>query len=287
MGPDGTYRAGVIINAMGKKGFALLEILIVAAVLAVIAGGGWYVSHLQSEQQAATSGQQAVQQAQQTVRQANQQTQQEQNVLNQAEGTNAATTTESSSTPSNTVAIVASSTTQVGAFTIVANCSFNSLGGFQYVSRIDVLKGSSTVQSIRTKGIASGTNACPKPQSQDINFDGYPDFLIPADYGTGGISYVYLLFNTSTQQFYCPSGFYGNCTLENPGFDPTTKTVTSGGSLGATDSFLQTYRTTGGVLTLYQETDISYSPDTKTTIKTVKQLVNGQMVVVSTSTAGF
>jgi prepilin-type N-terminal cleavage/methylation domain-containing protein len=71
---------------MNRKGFALIEILIVVAVIALLAGGGWYVAHLKNEQAAVTNGRNAEQQAKQAVQQVNQLTQQEQNAMDQITG---------------------------------------------------------------------------------------------------------------------------------------------------------------------------------------------------------
>lgn len=72
---------------MKRKGFALLEILIVVAVIALLTGGGWYVAHLKSEQSMVQTGVSAEQQAQQVVQQANQQTEEEQDSLSQITST--------------------------------------------------------------------------------------------------------------------------------------------------------------------------------------------------------
>jgi len=70
---------------MNKRGFALLEILVVAAILAALACGGLYLKYFQQSQNAAQIGTNAIQQAQQVAQPANQQTQQEQGALNQTE----------------------------------------------------------------------------------------------------------------------------------------------------------------------------------------------------------
>ena len=85
---------------MSKKGFALIEILIVVVVLGFLVGGGWYVSRLQSEQTTITTGINAVQQAKQVTQQMNQRGEQEQNLLDQAAGTGLAPTTPAATTTS-------------------------------------------------------------------------------------------------------------------------------------------------------------------------------------------
>ncbi|MGC9599638.1 MAG: hypothetical protein ABSE18_04610 [Minisyncoccia bacterium] len=192
------------------------------------------------------------------------------------------------STPSTTSAPVAtttlftsSSSAQVGAFTVVDNCVTISQDGIAAVKRIDILEGSSTVQSIDTN-LTPGSSVCPRPQSQDINFDGHPDFMVDSDYGSGGTSVAYWLFNTGTRQFYCPGGNYRNCSLMNPSFDTASKTITTWDALGASDSVWQVYQVSGDNLILYQETDVTSS--LTSTTKIVKQLENGQMVVIGAST---
>jgi hypothetical protein len=195
----------------------------------------------------------------------------------------ASTTTPIQPTQSTTVSVfTSSSSAQVGNFTVVANCKMISADGQESVGEIDILKGSTTVQAITTRGIAPGSQSCPKPESQDINFDGYPDFMIDADYGSGGTSVYYWLYNTSTEQFSCPEGSYVSCSLMNPSFDPASKTISASDELGASDSVFWIYKVNAGVISLYQETDITSSGTTTT--KTIKQSANGQMVVVSTST---
>jgi prepilin-type N-terminal cleavage/methylation domain-containing protein len=68
---------------MNKKGFVLLELIIVIAIIAALAGGGLYLTQLQNEHSAVTAGVNAEQQAQQVIQQSDQQTQQEQNILDQ------------------------------------------------------------------------------------------------------------------------------------------------------------------------------------------------------------
>jgi len=180
------------------------------------------------------------------------------------------------------------SVTQVGAFTIVAQCNAIATNEVASVREIDILKNGFLVQAIPTNGIAPGSHTCPTLRSQDINFDGNPDFMIDGDYGTGGTSVFYWIYNTSTQQFYCPGGTslrgsYFNCSLMNPSFDPASKTISAWDRLGASDRVSLIYKVNGDSIYVYQETETDYSGTTPLT--TVKQLVNGKMMVVSTSTA--
>jgi hypothetical protein len=243
---------------MSRKGFPLIPILLIAVGVLVIGGIWYYTVHKSSPVILSAPSVQS---------------------SSSPEIPNAATS------PPIIVAITSSSSAQVGPFTVTAYCTNTPQVDIASVDHITVFNGSSTVQTIViSKGISPGSHSCPPITAQDINFDGHPDFMIDDDYGTGGLSVVYWLYSTSTGQFYCPGGDYNNCSLMNPSFDTASKTVTSQAPLGASDSFSQLYETTGGVLTLYQETDIDYSITTKLTTKTVKQLENGQMVVIGTST---
>lgn len=256
---------------MNRKGFALIVLIVAIAVLLII-GGLWYYGAHNS-----ISGQVPAIQTVVTTSLA-------QPISNPATSIPPSPTV-FQPTPSTTVSIfTSSSSAQVGNFTIVAYCSL--LGNdpdVAVVKQIDILNGGAVVQTINPgRGLAPGGGNCPQPRSQDINFDGYPDFMIASDYGSGGTSVNYWLFNTSTQQFFCPGGNPVGCTMMNPSFDPASKTISESDELGASDSVFWVYKVNGDNLTLYQETDVTYSGTTTTNI--VKQLEGGRMVVVSTST---
>ncbi len=68
---------------MHRKGFALLEIVMVIGIMALLAGGGFYVSHLQNQKSAVEAGQNAIQQAQDAAKQATAASQAEQNAIDQ------------------------------------------------------------------------------------------------------------------------------------------------------------------------------------------------------------
>jgi prepilin-type N-terminal cleavage/methylation domain-containing protein len=70
-----------------RKGFALLEILIVVAIILLLAGGGWYAIHLKNERSMVQTGLSAEQEAQQAVRQANWTAEQQQRSLNRVVST--------------------------------------------------------------------------------------------------------------------------------------------------------------------------------------------------------
>ena len=255
---------------MNQKGFTPIAILLIVAVVLAVGGILYYATHrsfrvVQSPHLTQSSSSTAGDLA--TV------------------ASTTGTSMPVASVSSSPATITSSSSAQVGPFMVVAYCTTLPLDGNASVDHVVVSKENLTVQTIPIgRDIVPGGDSCPPIRVQDINFDGHPDFMIDDDYGSGGLSVVYWLYNTSTGQFYCPGGDYNNCSLMNPSFDSASKTVTSQAPLGASDSFSQLYESTGGVLTLYQETDIDYSIITKLTTKTVKQVENGQMVVISTST---
>ena len=69
---------------MNRRGFELIEIIIVVAIAAVLVGGGFYLKNFQGQQSTVQTGLDAEKQAQQAVQQINQQTTQEQNSINVA-----------------------------------------------------------------------------------------------------------------------------------------------------------------------------------------------------------
>ncbi|MDB5265721.1 MAG: hypothetical protein JWM39_434 [Parcubacteria group bacterium] len=136
---------------------------------------------------------------------------------------------------------------QVGEFTVVVNCK-----DFNPVSAI-ILKNESIVQTISILGAGiTGIHMCVPAEVKDINFDSYPDFMVPSDNGSGGATYDYWLFSSTTQQFSCPEGNY-RCGLMNPEFDSTAKTVISVEPTGAGHVTTDTYRILNGRLVLLKE----------------------------------
>jgi len=68
---------------MNQKGFSLLEIVIVAGIIILLAGGGLYIKYFQDQSSLVKTGADATQNATDAIQQANRQTQTQQNVLNQ------------------------------------------------------------------------------------------------------------------------------------------------------------------------------------------------------------
>jgi len=195
-----------------------------------------------------------------------------------------AISTSSSPKPSSPTAfpeIIASSSAQVGMFTVVENCNDG------IPMSLDILKDGSLVQTIIGKsnclnGFGPGVNesSCIPPESQDVNFDGYSDILIAVDGGSGGESDEYWLFDTTTQQF-DNSGY-----LMNPHFNSASKIITSTDYNGASETDIQTYQAVDGKLVFVKEVDMEdVGPDSNASaFVTVKEPVDGKMQVVSTST---
>ncbi len=135
-----------------------------------------------------------------------------------------------------TTALISSSTVQVGEFTIVVTC--RNKNPFD----IQVLKDGAVYQTFGIQADDTGVYECPQAEVRDINFDGYPDFMVLSDTGTGGGSFEFWLFSSTTGQF------GDNSYLINPRFDPKTKTVTSYDSLGAGTTEVTTYDVVDGKL---------------------------------------
>lgn len=146
---------------------------------------------------------------------------------------------------------LSSSTAQVGDFTLVVNCKNNN------PVSVEIRKNTAVIQNLTIDAAVTGIPECVKAESQDINFDGYPDFMVPTDDGSGGTSYGYWLFSTSTQQFSCPES-NNNCALMNPTFDAASKTITSIDPTGAGSTNIKTYGVAGGKLVLLSNINNNY-----------------------------
>jgi hypothetical protein len=142
-----------------------------------------------------------------------------------------------------------SATSQIGAFTAVVTCT-----DANPVS-IAIKKNGSTVQMIPVQASVTAA-ACLPARAQDVNFDGVPDIMLATNDGSGGVSFTYWLYNPSTQEFYCPptSGVSNSCTLMNPTFNPSTKTVTSVDQMSAGSVETKTYKVQSGALVLSSDT---------------------------------
>ena len=146
---------------------------------------------------------------------------------------------------------LSSSTVQVGDFTIVVNCKNNN------PFKVEIRKNMEPVQTLAVDATMTGIPECVEAKNQDINFDGYPDFMVQTDNGSGGTSYSYWLFSTSTQEFYCPE-INSDCSLMNPTFDIASKKVTSIDPMGAGSTNIKTYGIVDGKLVLISNVNKSY-----------------------------
>lgn len=193
-------------------------------------------------------------------------------------------------------AFTSSSTAQIGTFTVVTDCVIDQRAGGNIIRQINISKGNIPVQTI-SANFDTEVYACPQAQSQDVNFDGNPDIVINTGHGaTGNEDYNFWIYSTSTGQFGCPYNATAGseaCTLggdEFPVFDTASETITTHWNNGCaglcTDE--QTFQIMNGEMVLIKDVSVdqSYITSTKSFvfIKTTKELMNGQLVVVSTST---
>jgi hypothetical protein len=182
-----------------------------------------------------------------------------------------------------------SSTAQVGDFTVVAHCTTLASASDTSVDSIDVDQASSVIQTIPMSNIYSGATGCPEIKSQDINFDGVPDFMINAGHGTtGNQGFEYWIFNTSTNQFACPAAS-GDCTLVGSAlnFDEASDTITVVRSEGCSGqcSDTRTEEIINGVPVIVKDVRVeplSNSP-TSSLIQITAKLINGNLQVVTTT----
>lgn len=122
--------------------------------------------------------------------------------------------------PSTTNEIISSSSAQVGEFTAVTDCGIS--GGTATVIKIEIFKQGSLLQTISNQNLEPGGSNCPTPKVRDINNDGYPDFIIPYNYGNKYTNYEYWLYGSSSDQFSCPNinptsnKPWMNCSLVEP-----------------------------------------------------------------------
>lgn len=106
--------------------------------------------------------------------------------------------------------ITASSTARVGPFTIVLNCTVTAEGNVYVENSIDVYKGKSLVQTLPIRGnMQSCVPAYPQELPPQDNPNNALSFEIDTSYGLSVTTGQYWIYNSSTQQFYCPGGSNG------------------------------------------------------------------------------
>lgn len=156
--------------------------------------------------------------------------------------TNSASKPDSDSPPRFVPPAFSSSTSTIGAYTVVVNCKNLNPASVQ------ILSSGTTTQTLGIYASVNGVRTCPSAEIQDINFDGYPDFLVPNSSGTGGAGYAYWLYSSSTREFYCPDKY--SCNFLNPRFDSKTKTISSIHPLGASTRVEDLYGIEDGRISL-------------------------------------
>ncbi len=109
----------------------------------------------------------------------------------------------------------------------------------------------------------------------DINFDGYPDLMIPGDYiGTVNYSNLYYVFDPETKLFHYNETLSG---LSQPDIDATSKTITSAWRGGGGMYGTAVYVWRNGEVKIQEQTDILYIDDNEVEI-TETHYKNGQKV---------
>lgn len=140
-----------------------------------------------------------------------------------------------------------STSSKVGSFVVEITCIGTD------PSMITITQAYKLTQQLKVRTSDDGVRSCPAALSQDVNFDGYKDFLLLTDTGTGGARMSYWQYNPKTGQFYCPKA-NKDCNLLNPVFDEKTHTITSRYSLGAANIVTDIYNIVDGQLNLYRST---------------------------------
>ena len=263
---------------MNRKGFAPIIILLVIAGILIIGGAYYYAIHKQT-----TASGQAVPPPPTST-------------TSSSSGTSlppVATSTNSSATSN---ASTSSSTAQVGAFTVVTNCVMDQQAGGNIITQINIFKGNTLTQTIPAR-FDTEIYACQKVQSQDINFDGYPDIMLNTGHGaTGNENYNFWIYSTSTGQFGCPyKAAYGAdaCTLggdKYPVFNTASDTIAThwnDGCAGACTTS-ETFQIINGQMVLIKDVTVEPASFTQNSplIQTTKEIING-VPVVTTSTVSY
>jgi len=145
--------------------------------------------------------------------------------------------------------ILSSSTIQIGEFTIQVNCSNLN------PQNVEVFKNGSLWQTLPARGSVDGSQKCTQAVVQDVNFDGYTDFMVLTNTGSGGGLLSYWLYSSSTQKFLCPEE-YSSCGIMNPKFDPEKKIIISQHKSGASLIIIDTYGVQDGRIILLKTEEV-------------------------------
>lgn len=159
--------------------------------------------------------------------------------------------------------------------------------GNQYntIDRIEIIKGS---ENTVNQTLEADIEEPPLSKSEffsaeDINFDGYEDIRLMNWWGaTGNTGYVYWLFDPQKSLFARNNDL---SNLSNPMPHPETKTITTYGVGGMAGMIYgsRTYKfDDSGKLILIREEGQDWVENKKYFLKTISELKNGEMVIIST-----
>jgi hypothetical protein len=141
------------------------------------------------------------------------------------------------------------SSASIGSYVVVVDCDDLN------PENITVLKAGKIIQELDPYAMVTGTKSCTAPISQDINFDGYTDFLLLTGTGSAGPAVSYWLYEPTKQEFICPNG-RERCGFMNPEFDPIAKTISTHWSSGAGNIYYEVYKVTNGKIELATTTHV-------------------------------
>ena len=162
-------------------------------------------------------------------------------------------------------------------FHLIGNPELNTIAHIEVARRGDP----TIIQTLETRESDSPYRGAAYFEAEDINFDGFLDIKLMTTWGaTGNTGYDYWLFDKETGRFVYEEAFSELC---NPTPHPETKTITTtsvGGMAGKIHTFA-TFKVIDGKPVLVREENQDWVADGRYFLKTVKQLNNGRLVVVS------
>jgi len=167
--------------------------------------------------------------------------------------------------------------------------NFNLVGNPEYntIERIEITKGNEDIisQVLEFEMVEPPLLGVEFFFVEDINFDGYKDIALLNWWGaTGNRGYLYWLFDYQKNQFILNEDLNG---LSNPTPHPETKTITTHSKGGMAGSIYSdgTYEfDNNGKLILIRLEKQEWIEDKQYLLKTISERINGEMVIISTST---